>query len=42
MEYTAIAYGLIAIVLISYVVSLRRRWQSTERERAILKAKTSE
>lgn len=36
MEYLAIAYGLIAVVLIGYAISLRRRAQAVERERARL------
>ncbi len=39
MEYMAIAYTLIAVVLIGYAVNLRMRRQSIERERARLEAK---
>jgi hypothetical protein len=39
MEYLAIAYALIAVVLIGYVVNLRQRWQIVERERALIEAK---
>ena len=39
MEYMAIAYLLIAIVLIGYTVILRRRTQAVESERARLVAK---
>jgi len=39
MEYLAIAYGLIAVVLIGYVVSVRRRSQAVQRERELLETK---
>jgi len=39
MEYLAIAYVLIAVVLIGYFVHLRRRMQAVERERALIEAK---
>jgi hypothetical protein len=39
MEYLAIAYALIAVVLIGYGVSLRRRSLAIERERARLETK---
>ena len=39
MEYMAIAYILIAVVLIGYAVNLRRRTQAAENERARLEAK---
>ena len=38
MEYLAIAYVLIAIVLSGYVVNLRLRTQAVERERARLES----
>jgi hypothetical protein len=39
MEYLMIAYGLIAVVLIGYVLSLRQRWQAIQRERARFESK---
>ena len=39
MEYMAIAYTLIAIVLIGYTVVLWKRMQAVESERARLEAK---
>ncbi len=39
MEYMAIAYTLIAVVLIGYSVNLKMRRQSIERERARLESK---
>lgn len=39
MEYMAIAYTLIAIVLIGYAVNLRMRLRATEAERARLESK---
>jgi hypothetical protein len=39
MEYLAIAYILIAMVLIGYSLSLRRRAQAAQRERARLESK---
>ena len=39
MEYLAIAYSLIAVVLIGYGISLRRRAQAIQRERALLESK---
>lgn len=39
MEYMAIAYILIAVVLIGYAVNLRVRTQAIERERARLESK---
>ena len=39
MEYLALAYLLIAVVLIGYAVSLRQRMQAAERERAMLETK---
>ena len=39
MEYLAIAYALIVVVLIGYVVNLRQRWQAVERERALIETK---
>lgn len=39
MEYLAIAYGLIAVVLIGYALSLRQRWQAIQRERALFESK---
>jgi hypothetical protein len=40
MEYMAVAYILIAIVLIGYTVLLRRRTQAVESERARLETKS--
>ncbi len=39
MEYLAIAYILIAIVLAGYGISLRQRSQSVRRERELLDSK---
>ncbi len=39
MEYLAVAYFLIAVVIIGYIVSLRRRWQAVQRERALYESK---
>ena len=39
MEYMAIAYLLIAVVLIGYTVMLQRRTQAVESERARIEAK---
>jgi hypothetical protein len=39
MEYLAIAYALIAVVVIGYVISLRQRWQQVKRERDLLESK---
>lgn len=39
MDYLAIAYGLIAVVLIGYVVSVWRRSQAVHRERDLLETK---
>jgi hypothetical protein len=39
MEYLAIAYGLIAVVLTGYTLSVWRRLMTTERERAQLESK---
>jgi len=39
MEYLAIAYALIALVLIGYAVNLKMRTQTIERERARLESK---
>lgn len=39
MEYLAMAYALIAVVLIGYAVNLRQRWQAVERERALMESK---
>ena len=39
MEYMAIAYVLIAIVLIGYTMVLRKRMQAVEGERARLETK---
>ena len=39
MEYLAIAYVLIAVVLIGYFVNLRQRMQAVERERALIEAR---
>jgi hypothetical protein len=39
MEYMAIAYALIAVVVIGYVISLRQRWQAVKRERDLLESK---
>ena len=39
MEYLAIAYTLIAVVLIGYVANLRQRMATVERERALIESK---
>ncbi len=39
MEYLAIAYLLIAVVVMGYLLSLRQRWQAVQRERALLETK---
>jgi hypothetical protein len=39
MEYLAIAYALIAVVLVGYAVNLRIRTQTIERERARLESR---
>ncbi len=39
MEYLAIAYALIAVVLVGYVLSLRQRMEAIKRERARLESK---
>lgn len=39
MEYLAIAYMLIAIVLLGYALSLWRRMQTTQHERALIETK---
>ena len=39
MEYMAVAYLLIAVVLIGYTVMLHRRTQAVESERARLETK---
>jgi len=39
MEYLAIAYALIAIVLIGYTVNLKMRTQAIDRERTRLESK---
>jgi Flp pilus assembly pilin Flp len=39
MEYVAIAYGLIALVLIGYTVHLHQRLRAAQRERAALQAR---
>lgn len=39
MEYLAIAYILIAVVVMGYLLSLRQRWQAVQRERALLETK---
>ncbi len=39
MEYLAIAYGLIAVVLAGYGIRLRRQMQAASRERARLLSK---
>jgi CcmD family protein len=39
MEYLAIAYALIAVVLVGYVVNLRQRMQAVERERGLIESK---
>jgi hypothetical protein len=39
MEYLTIAYGLIAVVLIGYGVSLWQRAQAVQRERARLETR---
>jgi Flp pilus assembly pilin Flp len=38
MEYVAMAYALIAVVLIGYIVNLWRRMQAVERERESIEA----
>jgi CcmD family protein len=39
MEYLAIAYILIALVVMGYVFNLRQRMKAVERERALLQSK---
>ena len=39
MEYLAIAYILIAVVLIGYGISLRQRSETVRRERELLESK---
>ena len=39
MEYLAIAYILIAVVLIGYGISLRQRSEAVRRERELLESK---
>ncbi len=39
MEYLAIAYGLIGVVVAGYAVSLWRRMQAVRRERELLETK---
>ncbi len=39
MEYLAIAYALIAVVVIGYTLSLRQRMKTVERERARIESK---
>ncbi len=39
MEYLAIAYALIAVVLVGYVLSLRQRMEAIKRERALIESK---
>ncbi len=39
MEYLAIAYALIAVVVIGYVLSLHQRMKAVERERALIESK---
>ncbi len=39
MEYLAIAYALIAIVLVGYAINLKMRMQTIERDRARLQSK---
>jgi hypothetical protein len=39
MEYLAMAYALIAVVLIGYAIHLRRRMAAVERARALIQAK---
>jgi len=41
MEYLAIAYALIAFVLIGYAINLRQRRAAVERERASLESKNA-
>ncbi len=41
MEYLAIAYTLIAVVLAGYSISLLRRSQSIRRERELLESKNT-
>lgn len=41
MEYLAIAYALIAIVLVGYSVNLWRRSQAIRRERELLESKNA-
>ncbi len=39
MEYLAIAYGLIGVVLLGYALNLGRRMQAVRRERELLETK---
>jgi hypothetical protein len=39
MEYLAIAYILIAVVLVGYGISLRQRSETVRRERELLESK---
>ncbi len=39
MEYLAIAYALIAIVLIGYAINLQRRMAAIERARKLIEAR---
>lgn len=39
MEYLTIAYGLIAVVVIAYSLSLRQRMQAVKRERTLIESK---
>lgn len=41
MEYLAIAYMLIAVVLIGYGISLRQRSETVRRERELLESKNN-
>ncbi|HEX9074618.1 MAG TPA: hypothetical protein VF932_02520 [Anaerolineae bacterium] len=41
MEYLAIAYILIAVVLIGYGISLRQRSETVRRERELLESKNN-
>jgi hypothetical protein len=39
MEYLAIAYALIAVVLIGYALNLHQRMAAVERERRLIESK---
>ncbi len=39
MEYVAIAYGLIFVVVLGYIINLRQRMQAVQRERNLIESK---